>query len=102
MIKIPYANNKSLPAHIKKLSPKLQNMWRKTFNSAWKQYNGDEAKAFKVANASIRNHRERQSDYGYQFIDDINKFMKGESREIERIDEGYGDDFHNQLEVFMG
>ena len=43
---MPY---KSPPAKIKKLPKHAQDIWVSAFNSAWKQYNGDEEKCNKVA-----------------------------------------------------
>ena len=44
-----YKSGKALPAATKKLSGHAKLVWRKAFNSAFKQYKGDEQKAFAVA-----------------------------------------------------
>ena len=58
---MPYASNADLPDAVKKLSSSLQTAWRKTFNSAYDSYNGDEKKAFATAWAQVNKMKESQS-----------------------------------------
>src|SRR6516165_9332211 len=46
---MPYASVKELPSTTKKLSKHGKSVFRAAFNSAYKQYKGDESKAFAVA-----------------------------------------------------
>lgn len=99
---MPYSTNKQLPPHIKKLNKRLQDIWRNAFNSAFKQYNGDESKAFAVANSAIKKYKESYSmDFDKQFSEDINKFTKDEKKEKERKNNDYGEDFTDNLDNFL-
>lgn len=98
---MPYASNAELPTHIRKLSKNLQDIWRKSFNSAYKQYN-DESKAFAIANAVMNRYKEKHSmDFDSQFSKDIGKFFNGEKKEKERINDNYGEDFTDNLSNFL-
>ena len=99
---MPYANNESLPPYVKKLGKHLQDIWRNAFNSAYKQYNGDESKAFAVANASVKKYKESHSiDYKKDFVDGFNRFIgKTESRK-ERKSDNYGNDFTENIDDFL-
>ena len=57
---MPYDSNASLPSWVKKYSKHEQTIWRKAFNNAYKQYGGDEAKAFKVANSAVLKYRKSE------------------------------------------
>jgi cation transport regulator ChaB len=50
---MPYASNADLPDYIRKLSPRLQDVWRGAFNAAFKRY-GTESQAFAVANSVLK------------------------------------------------
>ncbi|HWQ89717.1 MAG TPA: ChaB family protein [Desulfitobacteriaceae bacterium] len=52
---MPYVTNEDLPKPVRDHLPhEAQSTWRKIFNAAWEQYNGDEAKAFATAWAGLR------------------------------------------------
>ena len=102
MLKIPYSSINELPASVKKYSVKIQTIWMNAFNVAYKQYKGNETISFKVANSAIKKYRESNSYIPEeQFDDDINRFLKDEKREVERKDDSYGEDLHNQLDEFL-
>ena len=99
---MPYSSNEQLPSHIKKLTKHIQDIWRNAFNNAFKQYNGDEGKAFAVANSAINKYKESHSmDFDKQFSDDINKFANNEKKEKERTNSNYGEDFTDNLDSFL-
>ncbi len=56
---MPYSKNSELPKAVKKLSSKLQTLWRKVFNAAHKKYG--ETRAFKVAWSAVKRSREKVS-----------------------------------------
>ena len=58
---MPYPTDKSLPNNIKKKSKKIRDIWRVAFNNAYKKYNGDESKAFIIANGVIKKYKESHS-----------------------------------------
>ncbi|GAB5412132.1 MAG: putative cation transport regulator ChaB [Chlamydiales bacterium] len=52
---MPYQKNSDLPNSVRHVLPaKAQGYYRKAFNSAWKQYNGDEEMAHKVAWSAVK------------------------------------------------
>lgn len=51
---MPYARNSELPSQVKALPAAAQTVWRTIFNSAEKQYPGDEEKAFATAWAGLQ------------------------------------------------
>lgn len=52
---MPYASRAELPPQVKNLPEHAQSIWRKAFNSALQQYEDDEARAFKIAWAAVKN-----------------------------------------------
>lgn len=81
---MPYVDLKSLPEYIKKYSPKIQSMWRKTFNSSYeraikkgKTPKEAESDAFQIASGVIRKRIEQHSRYGYdnRFSLALDKFL---------------------------
>lgn len=70
---MPYSGLASLPPAVKKLPEKAQKIWMNAFNSAYKQHDGDEEKAFKIAWGAVKNA-------GYET-------KKSEIFEIAKIDE---------------
>ena len=51
---------KNLPSNIKKYSKKIQEIWLKAFNNAYKQYDGDDSKAFAIANGVIKKYKAKK------------------------------------------
>jgi len=62
---MPYSgpDDQNLPDGVKKLDAKLRDAWVKAFNAAFKQYDGDEGKAFAVAWAAVNRMRELHPDF---------------------------------------
>ena len=51
---MPYASEADLPMSVRRhLPPHAQHIFRQAFNHAWKQYGGDESRAFRVAWCSL-------------------------------------------------
>ena len=64
---MPYNKTADLPDYIKKLSKRLRDLWRKTFNSAYayaqeKGKSDPEAYAFKVANAAVKKAKTKKKE----------------------------------------
>jgi cation transport regulator len=55
---MPYGSKAELPAAVRKLPEHAQTIWMAAFNAAYKQYDGDEQKAFAVAWAAANKHKE--------------------------------------------
>jgi cation transport regulator len=52
---MPYATNPDLPASVRNhLPPHAQDIFREAFNHALDQYDGDDARAFRVAWAAVK------------------------------------------------
>ena len=51
---MPYKNLEDLPEEVKKLPTKAQKVFMSAFNSAYKEYDGDEEKAFAVAWSAVK------------------------------------------------
>jgi len=67
---MPYASNSELPKYLQKYSKKLKDLWRGVFNSAYTKYQ-DEAKAFTIANGTIKKQMEKHGaidEFGYEQI----------------------------------
>ncbi len=56
---MPYQSKSELPSWVKKYSEKEQEIWRRAFNNAYYQYGKSESKAFKVANAVVKNYKNK-------------------------------------------
>jgi len=54
---MPYHSKAELPAAVRKLPEHAQTIWMSAFNAAFKQYDGDEQKAFAVAWAAANKHK---------------------------------------------
>lgn len=51
---MPYLTNGELPDSVRTHLPEhAQDIFRETFNNAWQEYGGDEARAFRVAWAAV-------------------------------------------------
>lgn len=60
---MPYRTNADLFAQIsEKLPEHAQTIFRKAFNSAYEEYSGDEAIAFRVAWAAVKKKYEKNED----------------------------------------
>lgn len=59
---MPYGSTSELPAAAKKLPSAAQNIFKSAFNAAYKQYKGDEEKAFAVAWAAVKNKYKKEGD----------------------------------------
>ena len=74
--KMPYDSVKSLPAHVKKYSAKLQRQWMHVFNTVYNKTN-DEGRAMRGANSILKKRfkgKERminntRDDYFLQLVD---------------------------------
>ncbi|MDX8431412.1 MAG: ChaB family protein [Candidatus Algichlamydia australiensis] len=52
---MPYQKNSDLPDSVRHVLPaKAQEIYRKAFNNAWKQYDGDEELTHKVAWSAVK------------------------------------------------
>src|SRR5438876_10545851 len=78
--KVPYSSTKELPKAVSRLPGKAKRTFLATFNSAFRTYNGDETKAFKVAWSSVKN-----------------KFHKSGDKWVSKQDNG-GTSMHKRLE----
>lgn len=57
---MPYKSNGDLPESITKHLPDhAQTIFRKAFNSAYEQYNGEEERVFKIAWAAVKKEYEK-------------------------------------------
>ena len=54
---MPYNSKADLPANVRKLPEHAQTIWMSAFNAAFKQYDGDESKAFAVAWSAANKHK---------------------------------------------
>jgi cation transport regulator ChaB len=54
---MPYSSKTELPAAVRKLPEHAQTIWMSAFNAAFRQYDGDEQKAFAVAWAAANKHK---------------------------------------------
>jgi cation transport regulator len=53
---MPYSSNEDLPTSVKNVLPShAQDIYRKSFNSAFDQYDGSEETAHKVAWSAVKN-----------------------------------------------
>jgi len=59
---MPYSSRNELPPAVKKLPKHAQDIWRKTFNAAYDEYDGDEEKAFAVAWAAVKKKYRKGED----------------------------------------
>ena len=50
---MPYSSNKALPDAVRRLPSHAQDVWRDTFNDAYRKY-GSEKSAFRVAWAAVK------------------------------------------------
>lgn len=52
---MPYRKNSTLPKQVRNNLPQgAQTIWRKAFNNAYKEYNGDEEKAARTAWSAVK------------------------------------------------
>lgn len=58
---MPYHSKAELPANVRQLGEHAQTIWMSAFNAAYRQYNGDESKAFAVAWAAANKHKKINS-----------------------------------------
>lgn len=54
---MPYNSKAELPANVRELPEHAQTIWMSAFNAAYRQYDGDEQKAFAVAWAAANKHK---------------------------------------------
>jgi cation transport regulator len=60
---MPYATEADLPMSVRRhLPPHAQHIFRQAFNHAWREYDGDEARAFRVAWAAVERIYEKVRD----------------------------------------
>lgn len=77
---MPYSGLDSLPPAVKKLPEKAQKIWLNAFNSAYKQHDGDEEKAFKIAWGAVKNagyETKKNDNFDIQKIDESNNLVFG-------------------------
>lgn len=65
---MPYSKLSDLPPNVKKLNTRLQQIWMGAFNGAYKEYNGDEQKAFATAWAAVNKQRSESLSPKFQRI----------------------------------
>jgi len=70
---MPYTTNKELPKSVQKLPNIAQNMFRKTFNTAFSKYG--EEKAFKIAWAAVKKRFKKVKDKWVAKTSDFTGFM---------------------------
>ena len=58
---MPYGSKAELPAAVRKLPEHAQTIWMSAFNAAYKQYDGDEQKAFAVAWAAANKYKNKEA-----------------------------------------
>ena len=63
---MPYSSVAELPSYVRKLAPKKQKQWMAAFNAAFKEYKGDEQKAFGTASAAIKEGFELPEEIGIE------------------------------------
>jgi cation transport regulator len=62
---MPYKRISDLPDSVKDNLPKhAQEIYKEAFNSAWDEYDHDEARAHRVAWAAVKNEYEKEEDSG--------------------------------------
>ncbi|HSC81894.1 MAG TPA: ChaB family protein [Chitinolyticbacter sp.] len=62
---MPYSSLKDLPDSVRDHLPRhAQEIYRAAFNSAWDDYEHDEARAHRVAWAAVKNKYEKDEDSG--------------------------------------
>lgn len=61
---MPYNSKADLPANVRKLPEHAQTIWMSAFNAAFRQYNGDEEKAFAVAWAAANKYKNKEKVAG--------------------------------------
>ena len=54
---MPYGSKTELPSAVRKLPEHAQTIWMSAFNAAFRQYKGDEQKAFAVAWAAANKYK---------------------------------------------
>jgi cation transport regulator len=60
---MPYATIDDLPPAVQQhLPPHAQEIFRAAFNAAWDEYGGDEATAFRVAWAAVKQRYRKRGD----------------------------------------
>lgn len=67
---MPYSSKADLPDSVKELPDKLQEAFLKAFNAAYKQYDGDEEKAFATA-WSVVNKMKKENEMPSEFTNTI-------------------------------
>lgn len=75
---MPYSSINELPAYIKKYTEVVQRQWLHVFNSVYSSTNGNEARAFKAANAVLKKRfkgsksmeKNTRNDYFNHLVDD--------------------------------
>ena len=72
---MPYIIN-TIPGDVKKFPKRLQRMWLHTYNSAYKQFKGNEKKAFTIANGVLKKYKETHSiNHREQILDSLSDFL---------------------------
>jgi cation transport regulator ChaB len=54
---MPYHSKSELPANVRKLPEHAQTIWMSAFNAAFKEYGGDEQRAFATAWAAANKYK---------------------------------------------
>ena len=74
---MPYSSNEEIPKYVQKYSEKVKSQWRHVFNTVYNITNGNEARAFRAANSTLKkrftskeqNWNKNENDYIQHLVD---------------------------------